>query len=198
MLRLSLTGVACLLLVANVACTRTEVYTYERVPGSRVDAAYISPDADFSKYRRLYAQPLEIYYEDGTRAPTPEELEQLRTIFREAFLAALGDDYEFVTEPAADALGVRASLVKIETEAYIDQLPMRGRLRSLVAVGELTFLMEMTDSVSGEILARAGDRQKPEYAEFEGMQNKDLSEAEAAASYWASLFRNFLDRNLGQ
>jgi len=192
---LSATICAALLLIVSTSCTRTEVYSYERVPESRVDAAYISPGADFSRYRSLYAQPLEIYYEDGVQAPTEAELEQLRAVFRKAFLAAIADDYKIVDEPAADAMGVRASLVKLETDAYIDQLSLQGRLRSLVAAGELTFLMEFSDSVSGEVLARAGDRQKPEYAEFEGIQGQDLTEAEAAARYWASLFRDFLDRN---
>ncbi|MGI9289845.1 MAG: DUF3313 family protein, partial [Gammaproteobacteria bacterium] len=176
----------------------TEVYTYERVPGSRADTAYLSPTADFSRYSRIYAQPLEIYYEDGEAAPSDIELQQLRAIFRNAFLTAIAEDYEIVYEPAADALGVRASLIKLDSQAYIDELPLQGRLRNLVAVGELTFLMELTDSLSGEVLARAGDRQKPEYAEFEGMRNQDLMEAETAAQYWASLFRDFLDRNLGR
>ena len=88
--------------------------------------------------------------------------------------------------------------MKLESEAYLDQLPMQGRLRSLVAVGELTFLMELSDSMTGEVLARAADKQKPEYAEFEGLKGQDLSEAETAARYWAALFRDFLDRNLGK
>jgi hypothetical protein len=189
---------SCLLLAVTASCTRTEVYTYERVPESKVDAAYVSPTADFSRYNRLYAQSLEIYYENGAEAPTEIELQQLRAIFRNAFLTAIVDEYPVVYEPAPDALGVRASLVKLQSEAYIDQLPMQGRLRSLVAVGELTFLMELSDSMTGEVLARAGDRQKPEYAQFEGLQGQDLSEAETAARYWAALFRDFLDRNLGR
>jgi hypothetical protein len=76
---------------------------------------------------------------------------------------------------------------------------MEGRLRSLVAVGELTFLMELSDSMSGEVLARAADKQKPEYTNVgdvndEGGHNR----AEAAAKYWAGLFRDFLDRNLSR
>ena len=199
-MRINHTGVLIALAALLAGCAKTEVYSYERVAGAKVDAAYIAPGADFSKYGKLYAKmrPLEIYYEEGDEAPTDVELQQLRAIFRNAFLTAVADDYTIVYEPAPDALGVRASLIKLQSEAYIDQLPMQGRLQSLVAVGELTFLMELTDSVSGEVLARAADSQKPEYAEFEGLKDQDISEAETAARYWAALFRGFLDRNLGK
>jgi len=193
------TGGFFVLIALLAGCTTTEVYTYERVADAKVDAAYIAPDADFSKYRRLYGRSLEIYYEDGTEAPTSVELQQLRAIFRNAFLSAVAEDYSIVYEPAPDALGVRASLVKLQTEAYIDQLPMEGKLRSLVAVGELTFLMELSDSMSGEVLARAADKQKPEYANVGDVDDEGgLVRAEAAAKYWAALFRDFLDRRLGR
>ena len=149
--------------------------------------------------RQLYGRSLEIYYEDGAEAPTSVELQQLRAIFRNAFLTAVAEDYSIVYEPAPDALGVRASLVKLQTEAYIDQLPMEGKLRSLVAVGELTFLMELSDSMSGEVLARAADKQKPEYSNVGDVNEEGgLIRAEAAAKYWAALFRDFLDRRLGR
>ena len=199
-MRISHTGVLIALAALLAGCTKTEVYSYERVAEARVDAAYIVPGTDFSKYSRVYAKfrPLEIYYEEGDSAPTSVELEQLRAIFRNAFLTAVVPEYQIVYEPAPDALGVRASLIKIQSEKYLDELPMQGNLRSLVAAGELTFLLELSDSVTGEVLARAADRQKPEYAEFEGLKDQDFSEAETAARYCAKLFREFLDRNLGQ
>ncbi len=189
---------ACLALLL-AACTKTEIYTYERVQGARVDEAYLSPDADFSRYTKLYAMPLEIYYAEGEDAPTKEDIERMRSIFRSAFLAVIGNDYQIVPEPAKDALGVRASLVDFKSGAVSGDLPVYGRLRSLVANGELTFLMELSDSVSGNVLARAADQEKHEdEACVPANCAAGWKQVEDSAAHWAQLFRGFLDRNLGR
>jgi hypothetical protein len=195
-LRFSLLAVALCGLLSG--CSTTEVVTYERVAGSRVDEAYIQPNVNFSRYTRLYPYPLEIYYREGAGAPTPENLERMRTIFREAFLAEIAGDYEIVSEPARDALGVRASLVDLQDSAGGEEIPVSGRLRELVANGQLTFLMELSDSLSGEVLARAADRDQAVVAEQDAAGPSNWAQAEAAAARWAGLFRNFLDENLGQ
>ena len=69
-----------------------------------------------------------------------------------------------------------------------------GRLRDVVAHGELTFLMEMSDSVNGQVLARAGDKSTDISAEHDEASWEDV---QRAAEYWAGLFRNWLDGALG-
>ncbi len=186
------------LCLAMSACVKTTVSTYRKVPESRVDEAFISPNADFSRYRRLLPVPLEIYYYEGQAEPDPADLERVRRIFREAFLAAIGDDYELVDQPGPDALGVRASLVDLKLSPAIGTLPIRGRAASLVANGELTFFMELTDSVSGEVLARAADQEKASTdISYEGT-DRSWAETEAAARRWAGMFRDFLNENLSR
>lgn len=188
------------LVVFATGCTTTEVTTYERVVGGSVDEAYLQPGADFSRYSKLYAYPLEIYYEEGSEGPSAEDLERMRSIFRTAFLTAIADDYEIVEAQAVDALGVRASLVDLQQGSSVDLVPVGGRLRSLVAAGELTFLMELSDSQSGNVLARAADRDHASVNQnFDENANPDSwAQAEAAAVRWAGLFRSFLDNNLGR
>jgi hypothetical protein len=181
-----------------VGCSTTEVASYQRVAGSTVDEAYVKPDTDFSRYTRLYAHPLEIYYREGAGAPTEEDLSRMRSIFREAFLSRIEGDYEIVTEPAADALGVRASLVDLQNSVGGADVPVDGHLRMLVANGQLTFLMEMSDSLSGDVLARAADRDRATDADVNASNSSDWDNAEAAAARWAGLFRKFLDDNLGK
>ena len=168
------------------------------MPGSIVDEAYVKPDTDFSRYTRLYAYPLEIYYREGAGAPTEADLNRMRTIFRKAFLSRIEGDYEIVTEPAADALAVRASLVDLQNSVGGADVPVDGHLRMLVANGQLTFLMEMSDSLSGDVLARAADRDQAEDADAYVSNSSDWDIAETAAARWAGLFRKFLDDNLGQ
>jgi len=189
-----------------VSCTTTKVESYERVPSARAAQAYIKPGSSFTRYKSLYPQRLEIYYPKGAPAPLPEDLERIRAIFRTAFLAALDGKYEIASQPGRDALGVRASLVYFQEGADQAELQLGGKLRSLVVGGQLTFFMELSDSVTGEVLARAADPDQPAAVESTGsdgsggdaVANASWSRVEAAAARWASRFREFLDDNLGQ
>ena len=194
------TGVGIALLATAIlsltACsTTTIVEPFYRPDGARVDQAYISPDADFSRYSKLLAQPLEIYYPTDAPAPSEDDLDRLRQIFREAFLNELAG-YEIVSEPGPDVLTVLAQIVDLKVTGPLGTYESTGRLRQLITKGQLTFLMELHDSQSGRVLARAG--------ETEDGSATSLTEAEAswaevdvAAQRWAELFRSWLDENLG-
>jgi|GEM_PF-945830 len=199
------TFICVLSLAASGACTTVEVDSYRLVPGSRAEQAYVREGADFSKYQRLYPQPLEIYYNEGAGAPTPENLERMRAIFRRVFIAELDGQYEITDKPAPDALGVRASLVDLRGDvATADSEQYTGQLRSLIADGQLTFLMELSDSMTGVILARAADPDRPEPDVIDSPETiRDSAAApwprvEAAAARWAAMFHDFLDENLGR
>ena len=71
-----------------------------------------------------------------------------------------------------------------------------GRLRQLVTEGQLTLLMEFRDSVTGRVLARAGETEEGESTSFTD-EEASWEEVELAARRWAGMFRTFLDRNLG-
>jgi len=176
-------------------CTTTKVEKWESVPERVVDYAYVKPDADFSNYRRLYPEPFEIYYPEEIGDPDPDDIERIREIFREAFLTAIGDDYEIVRESGPDVLKVRASLVDLRTNDTVGTVNVGRRLAGIVNAGHLTFLMEMIDSRSGETLARAADEEKPGSL---GATDDDWAAVQVAAERWAGLFRNFLDNYLGK
>ena len=199
-------GSCAFLLLMLGACTTVEVESYRLVPDSSADQAYVREGTDFSRYRRLYPLPLEIYYNEAAGSPTAENLERMRAIFRQIFLAELNGQYEITDKPASDALGVRASLVDLrgdlvavgdDTELYT------GRLRSLVTEGQLSFFMELSDSKSGTVLARAGDRDRAEPEPTDSPETiRDSADVpwpsvEAAAARWAAMFHEFLDENLG-
>ncbi len=76
-------------------------------------------------------------------------------------------------------------------------MSLRSELRDIVSHGEILFLMEMRDSESNAVLARAADSaQTPTFATSEG-DTTDWTSVEDAAQHWATLFRQFLDQNLG-
>ena len=177
------------------ACTKTIITgSFHRVPNTAVEYAYINQEADFSKYTRLMSGGLEIYYPEGEETPDPADLDRIRGYFRDAFAAAIGDAYEIVTEPGPDVLKVSAQIVDMKISPGGAVYEATGRLRDVVAHGELTFLMEMSDSVTGQVLARAGDKSSDISADKDDATWDDV---QRAAEYWAGLFRNWLDKSLG-
>jgi Protein of unknown function (DUF3313) len=179
------------------ACTTTTIVEpFYRPDTARVEQAYLSPTADFSLYTKLMASPLEIYYPENAPPPTEAELERLRQIFREAFLDELRSDYEIVSAPGPDVMHVSAQVLDLKITGVQGAFTPTGRLQDIVAQGHLTLLMEFRDSMSNRVLARAGETERgPSNALSDG--EASWTEVEDAARYWASLFRTFLDENLG-
>lgn len=194
------TGTAAAIAVATLlltACTKTVyVGSFNRVPNTAVEYAYINEEADFSRYSKLMPGGLEIYVpEDVDPPPDPADLERIRTYFRDAFRQAIGDDYEIVSEPGPGVMKVSAQIIDMKMTSGGAVYEPSGRLRDIVAHGELTFLMEMSDSQTEQVLARAGDKSTDISAEQEDATWADV---QRAAVYWASLFRNWLDNSLGK
>jgi hypothetical protein len=177
------------------ACTKTVVTgSFNRVPNTAVEYAYINEQADFSRYTKLMNGGLEIYYPETEQRPDPADIDRIRSYFRDAFTNAVGDAYEVVAEPGPDVLKVRGQVIDLQMTSGGAALDLSGRLRDVVAHGELTFLMEMSDSVTGQVLARAGDKS----SDISGTTDEATwDDVRGAAEYWAGLFRNWLDNYLG-
>ena len=186
------------LVLALTACKTTIIVDpYFRPADAQVERAYISPTAEFRNYKRLMARPLEVYYPDNVPAPSQAELDRLRGIFREAFLEAVGDDYEVVSTAGPDVMLVSGQIVDLKVLGANGTYVASGRLSDVVAKGQLTLLLEFRDSVTERVLARAGEASQGD-ATSRTDEAASWAQVEVAAARWAQLFRNFLDRNLGQ
>jgi hypothetical protein len=182
--------------VILTGCVETTTTTpYVRQSNTAVEHAYIQPGADFSQYTKLMTDGLEIYFPESDTPPPEEQLERIRESFRKAFTDAIGDDYEVVDAAGPDVLMVKAQLIDMKVTGAAGGYTASGRLRDLVARGELTFLMEMSDSQTGNVLARAADRTTDVST---GGDSAEWAEVDKAARYWAGLFRNWLDNSLGK
>ena len=116
-------------------------------------------------------------------------------MFRDAFLTEIGDDYEIVTEPGPDVLHVVAQIIDLKIAGAVGSFEPTGRLRQLVTKGQLTLLIELRDSVSGRVLARAGETEGGDSTSFTD-EEASWEEVELAARRCAGMFRSFLDENL--
>lgn len=180
---------------ALTACTTVETQSFRTAGNGEVESAYVATDADFSKYDRLLIDDMGIFFPENARVP-PEDEQRIRTIFRDAFTAEL-KGYRITREPGPSMLRVRASIVDLRHAAAADVPNMRREVVAIAKPGALLFLMELRDSGTDRVLARAADStSNPEFS-YATDEPTDWQSVEDAAARWARLFREFLDRNLG-
>ena len=185
-------AIAVLMILAG--CTTVETTSFRTTGNSNVDSAYIATDADFSRYNQLLVDDMGIFFPTSTGLPE-NELARIREIFREAFLSELAG-YQLTQESGPDMLRVSASLIDLRNASYSEIPDIRRDLREYARPGKLLFLMELKDSGTGKVLARAGDSQAaPRFATGANTEI-EWNSVEDAAQHWASLFRQFLDQNL--
>jgi hypothetical protein len=192
-----LTGLTVAGFLLAACSTTTTTQSFKKVQNSRVAASQIAVGADFGKYDRLNAVDMGIFSPKHAET-SPEDLARIRQIFRDAFLSRL-TGYDIVqNETGPSTLTVQATLIDFRNATADDVMSVRPELRDMARPGALVFLMEMKDSRSDAVLARAADSAAaPAFATSSG-STTDWPEVEAAAAQWAELFREFLDENLNQ
>lgn len=185
-----------ILSLAGCAGSKVEWQIFRVAQNSKVESAQIAVDADFGRYDRLLATELGIFFPQ-THLTSDEDTQRIRQIFRDAFLSEL-EGYAIVDESGPTTMTVEASLLDLRNSAGTQMPQMRSSIRDLATPGSILFLMEMRDSVSDRVLARAADSAKaPTFSSAEGDES-DWASIEDAAQHWAALFRTFLDENLNQ
>jgi hypothetical protein len=182
--------------VSLSACTTVETQSFDVRKNSAVESAQISTDADFSKYDSLLAEDMGIFFPQNA-ASSDEDTQRIRQIFRTAFIAEL-QGYDIVQEPGPRTMAVQASLIDLRNSSGAPLPGMRREVRDMASAGSIVFLMEMKDSESGAILARAADSATAPTLAATAGTDTDWSSVQGAAEKWAALFRQFLDANLGR
>jgi hypothetical protein len=180
------------------------------VKGGSADAAWARPGADISKYSKIMLQGVGIEYRPGGESGrlyhsrssndhfelTEKQKTKFEEIVREAFLKELGESEHFtiVNEVGPDVLLIRGGL--LDVISYVPPEPIGRTEVFLSSVGEATLVLEIRDSVSEAIIARAVDRRAAEnaargFSRSNPVMNK--SEVRRMAAAWARLLRERLD-----
>ncbi len=204
------------LLVALVAsgCTTTQRGPAEwdglvRQPGTRLDAVFLRPDAEIPAYRNLLLKPADVRFAaswDPNRGPRSMRSRldaadmasiqaDLATMFHDIFREELtSGGFQFVTEAGPDTLTVIPAIVDLYITAPDSQTV--GRSRTYTAnSGRMTLVLELRDSVTGEVLARVVDTRSGRSTGTMQMTNRVTNSADArrAIRTWAQALRNGLD-----
>jgi len=176
-----------------------------------VAVAYIDPNADFSVFKRVMILDTFVSFRSGwerdqrrgTRGVriSTSDIERIKARVSELFNSVLietleaDDGFEVVSEPDYDVLLIRAAIIDLDVTAPDVSTP--GRSRTYTAdSGAATLFIELYDSVSGQIIGRAFDRQAARNSgSMMRWSNRATNTADARRVFrgWADTLRGFLD-----
>lgn len=185
----------------------------QRVDVRGIDAVYRRPDADASVYSKILLRRVEVAFaknwkpEAGSvlydlREPDREKIKQdLADAFADVFKQELQTEggYQLVTSSAPDVLEVRAAIVNLYINAPdTTQLPGRTKVYTADA-GSMTLILELRDSVTGALLARAFDHENADSATWQWTTSvSNSAEARRIIASWATTLRRALDASRGK
>jgi len=217
---------AALLIVLTVACTKPATPRVKRmpanqeysgflkdysklVPNSDLDGAvktYVNTDAqkNLHKYVAVIVDPVEVYLASNTDdAKLPEKTRAAAAnYFRAALIHAVSDAFPAVDEPGPLVLRLRTAIIGVDvggTVAAADKpLDADEAVDTAANIGKVAVEAELVDSVTGEVVAAAVDREPlgngAEIAAGNITRHEKSLAARQAFDEWASRLRTFLDR----
>jgi len=183
----------------------------QKISVKGLELAYARPGASLAAYKRVRLDPVDVEFDKswdpaktGSRINlSSEERDKIKArvaqLVEEEFAKELqkGGAYQIASESGPDVLRVKVSILNL----YINAPSSGGAGRSKTYVssaGQLTLLAELTDSASGQLLARVADRREANASGARRMELADRMMNEAAArqvaSDWARILRKALDR----
>jgi hypothetical protein len=156
---------------ANDTSTRNLEVTHdglERVTKSKVERAWVKPGVDFSQYTEVGLLDCFVSFRRNWKMNHPSvrtrDMERITSgladEFRKVFTNELENGgYPVVADTAENVLLIRPAIIDLDVAA--PQKNTGGRSDSFTtSPGAMTLVIELYDSVSNEILARAIDRRR--------------------------------------
>ena len=170
-------------------------------PGPRGAQVYVRPEADFSRYDKIMIDPVVIRLTPEAQGTLPPDIrENMAEDFHASLKTALQEKYTIVDSPGPGVLRLRTAITDITPEQSVG---VTGRATGpgmsvakpgeeadvVIAVGNATMEMEVSDAESSERLAAAVDRKGGAL----GSEGPKRSELKAVFDYWAQRVRDRLD-----
>ena len=180
-----------------------------RVDRSRMQQAWMKPDADLSQYTKFTVGSPVFRFKavrgSGRSARTgqgafyiSEEnrkrlVEEVRAVFQDEL--SKSQYFQRVEEPGPDVLLLEGAMLDIVSRVP-PQISGRGDI-FLDSVGEMTIVLQLADSETGEVLARAAERRAAQSPGGRVQRSSPVTtwgEVRSLARRWARLLRERLDQ----
>jgi hypothetical protein len=183
-----------------------------RIEDAAVGAAYIDPNADFSVFQRVaildpFVAFRSNWQRDQNRSRTSRvsssDMERIKAdvahLFKQVFTERLEADgrFEIVNVANTDVLLLRPAIIDLDISAPDTMRAGRSRTFS-ASTGAATLYIELFDSLSGQIIGRAVDRQGVRSSGGRvSLSNRVTNNADARRVFggWADTLRAFLDEH---
>ena len=180
------------------------------VPDSKLALVYADPEADLGFYSKVYLVEATVAFKKNwardqrreSRSPSrrisDRDIEKIKTSLSEEFYSVFKTEleengYEFSDIAADDVMIVRPAIINLDVTA--PDIPTAGRSRSYAdSAGEMTLYLELLDSVTGDIFAKALDR-RVDNGHFYTWTSSVTNQAAARRILkgWATILRKALD-----
>jgi len=178
------------------------------IEDSNLALVYAQPGIDWGQYSKIYLDDPYIAFKknwqhDQNRLD-PGKINsddmakikaELSLLFMEVFSQTLEEgDYELVLEAGADVLRIRPAIIGLDIVAPTNSSP--GITRTYAeSAGEMTLYLELYDSVSGDLIAKALDRKEDRKTGYFEWQNRITNRAAAnrILKVWANVLKEGLD-----
>jgi hypothetical protein len=177
-----------------------------------LDVVYAKPGATLAEYHQVLLRPISVSFAKNweqsvtsgsririTTADSQRIKDKLSALLREEVEKQLHDGgYKMATAAGDDVLDVTMAIVNLYVTAPdVNQQNLRNSYG--VSAGEMSLVVELRDSATGDIIARAFDRNlaSESYRPMRISSVDNAAEARAAAKGWAEALRKALDRSKG-
>jgi hypothetical protein len=174
-------------------------------PNAENTMSYVKQDdlKNIHKYIAMIVEPVDVYV--ATNADISKMPDRGRTAltayFQNAITRAVGDAFPVVQEPGPLVLRLRSALIGVdvggETAVAANASGNGEAFSHMVDIGKVGVEIELVDSITGEQIAAAVDRQNLGAGAVVGAANFSREEkfdaAREAFDGWATRLRDFLD-----
>ena len=185
-----------------------DIESMQLVEDSNLALVYAQPDINWGQYSKVYMDDPYVAFKENwqrdknrtspgwiTDADMTKIKIELSSLFMGVFTETLLEGgYELVLEPGEDVLLIRPAIIGLDIVAPENNSPGLSRTYSESA-GEMTLYLELYDSVSGEMLAKALDRKMDRQTGYFEWQNRVTNRAAAnrILRVWANVLKEGLD-----
>jgi len=174
----------------------------------KLDLLYVQPGATLSSYNKVWLEPVQVAFSKSWK-PDPRKVdsqdrERIRTEmaaeFQRIFKQELEEKggYALVDAAGADVLRVLPAIIDLYIAAPDTHEAGRTKVYS-VSPGQMTLVIELRDSESGAILARAADNKGRSFGPMQwNTRGTNVTEARRILREWATTLRAGLDAARGK
>lgn len=185
----------------------------QHVSDTNLAIVYAEPGVDLGSYNRIYLEDAYIAFRKNwqssqnrlvpgkvTASDMAKIKSELALLFRDVFTKTLEEGgYELVSQRAEDVLIIKPAIINLDIIAPSTTTAVNSQTYSESA-GEMTLYLELYDSVTGDLIAKALDRQVDRKTGYFQWQNRISNRAAAnrILQVWAVVLKEGLDEARGE